>query len=224
MIAPKKIYCFWFGNTMSIDRKKCFKSIVANSGVKVILITEKNIDEYIHPDYPLHPGFSYLSATHKSDYLRSYFMHVYGGGYTDIKECCFDWNPYFDDLNTSDKLFNGSVEKRLEDIAYTPVSHAYKQLVVVCQFIFKPQTSFTKLWYDNTQKKMNEIYNRLIQYPGNYHPRAIFGGAHQDNGFKESKYPLEWNELLGRILHKLQYENIGKFLNTLPYPNTQNYR
>jgi hypothetical protein len=224
MIANKKIYCFWFGNAMSVDREKCFNSILANSGVEVILITENNISKYIHPDYPLHPGFFYLCSTKKSDYLKSYCMHIYGGGHSDIKQCDHNWSVYFDELNNSNKLFSGYAEKRPKDIAYTPVAHAYKELVGNGQFIFKPQTSFTKLWYDATQQKMNEIYDRLVANPGHYHPRAIFGGAHEAEGFKESKYPLEWNELMGRIFHKLQYENRGTYLNTLPYINMQNYR
>lgn len=220
----KALYCFWFGPSMSADRKRCFQSIIDNSGVTVVLVTESNLHSFILPEYPLHAGFKYLSVTHKSDYLRSYFMHLYGGGYSDIKQCDFNWSKYFDQLESSDKFFISSIEKCSEDIAYTPAQHAYKELVVMCQYIFKKQTSFTKLWYDETQKKMDVIYERLIDNPGTYHPRAIHGGVFQGDGFKNSKYPLEWNELLGRILHKIQYENRGTFLNDLPYPNVQNYR
>jgi hypothetical protein len=31
-----------------------------------------------------------------------------------------------------------------------------------------------------------------------------------------SNYPIEWNEMLGRIFHKICYENIDKLLSTLP--------
>ena len=70
---------------MSDKRKKCLDSIKQNIGVKVILITPNNLDKYILKDYPLHKSYKYLSEVHKSDYLRTYFMHHYGGGYTDIK-------------------------------------------------------------------------------------------------------------------------------------------
>lgn len=224
MIANKRIYCFWFGPAMSNNRKRCLDSMVHNSGVSVILVTESNLKDFLLPDYPLHPGFNYLSATHKSDYLRSYFMHLYGGGYSDIKQFNQSWNIYFDELNDSNKLFCGYPEKCSEHIVYTPAAYAYKELVGNGQFIFKPQTSFTKLWYEATQQKMNEIYDRLVANPGHYHPRAIFGGAFQADGFKESKYPLEWEDLMGKIFHKVQYENRGKCLNTLPYVNIENYR
>jgi hypothetical protein len=224
MLADKKIYCFWFGDPMSDNRKRCFESIVKNSGVEVVLITESNLKDYIHKEYPLHPGFSYLSATHKSDYLRSYVMHIYGGGYSDIKHCNFDWNFYIDELNESHKLFSGAMEKHACAISYLPAAHLYNKLVSTCQFIFKPQTKFTKLWYDNTQRRMDVIYPKLIQHPGHYHPRAVFGGAHQADGFKDSRYPLKWSELLGRIFLQLQYQNIETFLSTMPYPDTEKYR
>lgn len=220
----KVLYCFWFGPSMSDDRKKCFQSIIDNCGVPVVLVTEYNLHSFILAKYPLHPGFKYLSATHKSDYLRSYFMHVYGGAYSDIKQCNFNWNNYFEILQNSDKFFIGYQELLPIDIAYSPAASSYSELVGNGSFIFKKQTFFTKLWYDETQKKMDYIYKRLIDNPGTYHPRAICGGVFQGDGFKNSKYPLEWNELLGRIFHKIQYENRGTFLNNLPYPNVQNYR
>lgn len=151
-------------------------------------------------------------------------MHFYGGGYSDVKECQFDWNEYFNILENSDKAFIGYRELASTDIAYPPAESSYDSLVGNGSFIFKKQTDFTKLWYDETHEKMNEIYQTLVENPGTYHCRAVHGGVHQGEGFENSKYPLQWNELLGRIFHKLQYENKNTFLNSLPYPNTNNYR
>jgi hypothetical protein len=55
------------------------------------------------PEYPLHPAFKYLSYVHKSDYLRSYFMHFYGGGYADIKKYSSNnnWKECFNLLNSN---------------------------------------------------------------------------------------------------------------------------
>ena len=121
----KMIYCFWFGPEMSDDRKRCLQSLIDNSKVAVALVDESNLRNYILADYPIHPSWQYLSATHKSDYLRSYFMYHYGGGYTDIKFCDYDWNKYFDDLEFSDKQFTGYPESSPLDIAYVPVQHLY---------------------------------------------------------------------------------------------------
>ena len=51
----------------------------------MIFITEKNIDDYILKEYPLHPAFKYLTNIQKGDYMKAYMMNFYGGGYTDIK-------------------------------------------------------------------------------------------------------------------------------------------
>jgi hypothetical protein len=222
-MIDKIIYCFWFGEKMSFEREKCFQSILKNSGVTVKLITQNNLRDYI--TVPLHPGFEYLSATHKSDYLRSYFMYHYGGGYTDIKLCHYDWNKYFDLLSNSNKEFIGSRERAKKHIANYEVAREYQNLVTVINFIFKPKTNFAKIWYEKTQKLMDDKLSELIKNPGTYHPRAIFGGVHMElELFNESKYPFEWNELLGRILHRLQWEHFGVYLLDMPFPDQKGYR
>jgi hypothetical protein len=217
---PRVIFCFWFGNEMSENRAKCFSSIVETSGVDVKLITEKNLNQYILKDYPLHPEFNFLSAVHKSDYLRSYFMYFYGGGYTDIKMNSHLWEPYFVELENSDKDFIGSSETHPKHVCVDNIRDYYQNLVGPVKFIFKKNTIFGKLWFDATHQKMNDIYYNLKNNPGWYHPRAEKGGAQGISKdikiSNQTNYPLHWNELLGQIFHKLQFENQDKFLKTLP--------
>uniref|UniRef100_A0A6C0I4I0 Uncharacterized protein n=1 Tax=viral metagenome TaxID=1070528 RepID=A0A6C0I4I0_9ZZZZ len=81
------IYCFWTGdNKMSNARIECLNNLRTVSECNVLLITKDNLSNYILNDVPLHPSFNYLSETHKADYLRTYFMNFYGGGYSDIKQ------------------------------------------------------------------------------------------------------------------------------------------
>ena len=97
----KCIYTFWTGdNEMPENRKRCLYLIKKLSNVDVILITKDNLNQYILE--PLHPSYEYLSFTHRADYLRTYFMHFYGGGYSDIKETTGSWDKYFDILDSSD--------------------------------------------------------------------------------------------------------------------------
>jgi hypothetical protein len=196
-----------------------------NSGVKVILVTENNLSNFIIDEYPLHPGFEFLSSTHKSDYLRSYFMYHYGGGYTDIKNCTEDWNIYFEILDNSNKSFIGYQERRYKDIAYRPYREFFNELVGNGAFIFKPRTEFAKKWINETHIILDSRLELLTLNPGTYHPRAIYGGVQGlPDIFNESKYPLQWNEIMGRVFHKIQYENKDCFLNSLPYPDIKNYR
>jgi len=224
-MTPRILYCFWFGPGMSEDRNRCFESIKSKSGVDVRLITINNLQEYLLPDFPLHSGFNFLSDTHKSDYLRSYFMHCRGGGYTDIKQCHYDWNYYFDLLDNSDKEFIGCKQYTPKHIAYSPYKDYYDFLVGVNCFIFKKNTAFSKLWFETTNSVMDAKIIELVKNPGTYHHRAVTGGVQGLPGVhSSSEYPFLWNELLGRIFHKLQYENLGTFLYDLPFPDTTNYR
>jgi hypothetical protein len=219
----RRIFCFWFGDSMSANRSRCFDSIIENSQIPVILITESNLNQYIKDE--MHPGFDFLSATHKSDYLRSYFMYNYGGGYSDIKFCDHSWIPYFKKLENSEKFFNSFPEQSSKTVAYKPAKDYYYKLGGTSQYIFKKNTPFAKRWLDETNAKMDEIYLELVQNPGTYHPRAIKGGVHGEPGiFLDSKYPLEWNELLGRILHRIQLDYFDQFLLDMPFPNIKDYR
>lgn len=79
---------FWTNDKGEItpNRFRSLNQFKEISEVDVILITKDNLHEYILPENPLHPSYKYLSAVHRSDYLRTYFMHFYGGGYSDIKK------------------------------------------------------------------------------------------------------------------------------------------
>jgi hypothetical protein len=87
----------------------------ATAGVPVEVITEENLP--IHPEFPLHPAFPYLSATHKADYMRTYIMHVHGGGYSDIKEIRGSWVNGFESLQDPEIWIVGYPEAKPDDIA-----------------------------------------------------------------------------------------------------------
>ena len=141
---------------MSSDRTACLKSIQENSNVDVELINEKNLNQWSND---LHPGFEYLSSTHKSDYLRSYFMFHYGGGYTDIKRCEFDWNPYFKMLEESSYDFIGYHEVNKNDICIQELRHSFLSIAGPIQFIFKKNSNFAKEWFFETNTKLDNIFD-----------------------------------------------------------------
>lgn len=88
-------------NPMSNNRRRSITSLQAVAGVPVVLVTPENLPQFIQPNAPLHPAFEYLSLVHKSDYLRCYFMHHLGGGYSDIKPCRHNWLASFEQLEAS---------------------------------------------------------------------------------------------------------------------------
>jgi hypothetical protein len=210
-------------NEMSDNRKKCIELIKTNSNVKLELITPENISSWIKD--PLHESYDYLSLTHKADYLRAYLMKHYGSGYCDIKPVYFDWNPYFDILeNNSQFDFIGYSERHPDHIASDKeeIKWSYMSLCGCCHFIFKENTVFATKWLDKVHEILNFKKDKLQKYPGNYHPRAVTGGVHNpetEGIFLDSKYPLQWNEILGKILHQLMYESVGSFACGMPIVN-----
>ena len=93
------IYIFWTGeNEMSENRLKSIQQLKDVSGVELALVTPSNLSSYILKSAPLHESYTYLSETHKADYLRTCFMNFHGGGYSDIKKTTGSWIKAFDDI------------------------------------------------------------------------------------------------------------------------------
>ena len=208
--VPRKIFCFWTGsNEMSHQRKNAYDLLVKNAGVEVVLITPKNLKEYILPGNPLHPCFEYLSLVHKADYLRCYFMHHYGGGYSDIKGTRKNWDKLFDILEkNTDKWVVGYREigergvAPVEGLLGDAIRKHWHLLNGNCSYIFKPSTPFTHEWHAELHRRLDGFHGDLKLNPGN-----IMG----DN----PGYPISWTGILGDIFHPLCL----KYANRLIYAN-----
>lgn len=201
---------------MSFQRKECLAKLINQTGCKVILVTSSDLNKWIIPDAPLHPAFEYLSLTHKADYLRTYFMHFYGGGYSDIKAPSASWiNAFIDMEKDPTCLINGYHETGPWDVAYSPNKIDWKKLPGNGSYIVRPNTDFTRIWYDEMVKLLDEKLEKLKKHPAK---------DPQDCKEKGRGYPIEWNEMLGRIFHKhiLKYHKSLMF--TVPRPICQNYR
>lgn len=213
------IYCFWTGNNaMSENRKEAFEELKKNCGVELRLITPQNLEDYILPDFPLHKAYPYLSNVHKSDYLRCYFMHHYGGGYTDIKAHSNSWEETFQLFNKNDSWAIGYREvskgmtAQLPGILGIDIRENYSLLIGNGAYIFCPKTKFTFDWYTELHSRLDNFYENLKQNPGN-----IMG----DN----EGYPIKWTEILGEILHPLCLKYHKKLLHSeILLPDFSNYR
>jgi hypothetical protein len=193
MFGKMKLFCFWTGsNNMSEDRKLCLDSL-KNSKLEVILINKDNLNDYILSNHPLHEGFKFLSETHKAEYLRTYFMNFYGGGYSDIKYTDKSWIPSYNKLfSNKNKWCIGYQEVKpsfREDIFGDWKNNKHKA-IGNGMYIFKPNTPLTNEWYNTMMKKMDEILPNLKKYPSKS-PTQVYS--------KDYPYPLNWTELLGDI-------------------------
>jgi len=239
--AKNKIYCFWIKKKeLNPRRKECLESIIKYSEAEVELVTLHNLHKYILKDHPLHEGFKYLSSVHKSDYLRSYFMHFYGGGYSDLKETRNSWKQAFELLNSNDNLYaigypafipcRGIPNENLNRF----LNKNLKDLIGVEAFIFKKQTPLTLEWYNNVQLIMDASLDKLKQYPAQYTrdercdvihwggergTQALVHGTDKIVFRKDYFYPLTWEEIHGEIFHPLIYKYKNKISNILTAPH-----
>jgi hypothetical protein len=141
-------------------------------------------------------------------------MNFYGGGYSDIKMTTGSWNKHFDDLINSDKWICGYKEIN-GGVAYEPVQLYYDSLIGNCCYICKPQSPLTIEWYNEMIALLDSKLELLIKNPSSFP---------QDCAERGTGYPIEWNEMLGRIFHKVSYKYLDKIMNTLPILIFQNYR
>lgn len=196
--VEEKIYCFWTGdNPITPNRLKGLESMRENLGVPIEFLDRKGIEERILPEAPLHPGYKYLSAVHKSDYLRCYFMHHFGGGYADIKPYTKNnnWKQSFEYINRFPQIEIIGQHEEKNGIAIQSLrSDVNAEVFVACGWmICRPKSKFTREWYNRLLQKMDEKMELLKEKPAS----MPYGGG---------DYPIGWNELLGRIYHQLQHE------------------
>jgi len=205
----RTIYCFWTGsNEMSEQRKNSLEYLEHYTGCEVRCVYPEDIPSYIVEGHPLHPAYEYLSETHKADYLRTYLMNFHGGGYSDIKRPSGDWANAFDALDASDAWINGYPE-----IEGGAAFGAWQELIGNGAYICKPHTPLTEEWYSTMIALLDTKLEQLIQHPST-HPRDCS---------EHSEYPIGWNEMLGRIFHRVASKYKDKLLRTVPMPQCWSY-
>lgn len=217
------IYIFWTGdNEITPNRLEGIKSLEKVSGVEVKLITPKNLRDYIKKEDPLPEAYQYLSFVHRADYLRSYFMYHYGGGYADIKTYYKSWIPAFENLEKSDAFvigypevgFGGAANQDMESgFLKEDLKNYWSYLVGNGSYICRPHTRFTAEWHAEAKKRLIGLTDELRKHPA----LDPFGS--------NSDYPVKWSGLLGSIFHPLCLKYHDRLLKDKALmPSFKNYR
>lgn len=141
-------------------------------------------------------------------------MRFHGGGYSDIKKTKGSWIESFVKLKKSDNWIVGYKEHS-HGVAYPPFKKYWRELLGNGAYICKANTPFVIEWYNEMMKLMDEKYSELKKNPAKY-PQDC-----KENG---DGYPIEWNEMLGRIFHKILYKYRNKTSNILPMSIFRFYR
>jgi hypothetical protein len=216
-VIPHNIFCFWTGqNQMSEKRQQAIQTTEKTTQCHLVLVKQENLSDYLLPSQPLHPAYQYLSETHRADYLRTYFMHFYGGGYTDIKMQTGSWCQAFDIvINNGDCWVCGYPEVDRNGVAYVPIMDHWEKLVGNGAYICRPNTSLTREWYESMLALLDAKLPELQAHPSTFP---------QDCKETGSGYPIEWNEMLGRIFQRVAFAQIEHVVQSLPTPIFTDYR
>jgi hypothetical protein len=210
----RRLFVFWMGNNeMSVNRKNCLETIKQKSGLEMILVTRDNLETFVKiTGVALHNGYNLLAAIHKSDYLRSYFMHFFGGAYSDLKTHKESWVPEISKTMKNDSLFGCGMQ---EIRGGSPVGSLYNKtefLISNGGFFFKPRTNFTSQWYDSVQEEMDKLYLHLLKHPGTHLTREM-----------EPGYPVSWAQIQGVKFHPVVYQYRHHLSRNLPWISLSDY-
>jgi len=217
-IEPKRLFTFWTGtNEMSQNRKNCLEHLRNETGADVYLIDVYNYKDYILQIAPLHPAFQYLSETHKADYFRAYFMHFFGGGYSDIKYTTGSWVKSYEEMASSgnNKMICGYKEIGPHGVPVFDLRDHWEKFIGCGCYIAKPNTEFTRKWYSRMIEVLDRKFESLKQNPARYP---------QDCSEEGNGYPLLWAEILGLVFHRVCYEESDSISQSLPILLFHSYR
>jgi hypothetical protein len=217
----KTIYVFWTEpNELTPRRKNNLQILKDQCGVELKFLDHTTIQDYELPEYKFHEAYQYLSATAKSDYLRSYFMNFYGGAYCDIKRAEWNWNPYFDQLDISQHWIIGYRLRGETDLAVSPddvdianIKKSWNDLIGAGAMICKSKTPLTEYWFSLMSSILDAKLDKLKNNPA-AHVRDKLGWHGTNSG-----YPLRWAEIGPETFMRSCYIYRDKISHQLPCPN-----
>jgi len=223
------IWCFWYEGGMNENRIRSFELMKTNLGVPVCLVTKENMHEFILPDYPLHPAFQFLSDVHKSDYLRIYLLHHYGGAWHDIKPTQVNYSGVWDEFADPDVYFVGRAEikggpAKVFDREGKWMPDCWPDLVACGWWVGRPGTALSLEMFQNITLFLDENFDALKKYPAKTpfdKKKKSFFSRLPFLQIEEKGYPLEWT-VFGNIFHPLNYKYRSHVKNTLPFDKQYN--
>jgi FkbM family methyltransferase len=211
-VVPRTIFCLWTGpNALSPARQAALRTIP-----HARLVTPETLADYVLESEPLHPAYPLLSYTHRADYLRTYLMHFYGGGYADIKMQTGPWEAAFAAVEGDPAVLAcGYPEARPSHVAHPDYVASFAEIIGNGAYVFRPDSALTRRWYGECAAFLDSVLPRLRAHPA---------ASPQDCAELGGGYPIEWNQLLGRIFHPLVYAHRGSIRMLLREPCLSNYR
>jgi len=217
------VWCFWYEGRMNENRSRSFELMKSNLGVPLCLVTKENINEFLLPEYPLHPAFQFLSDVHKSDYMRIYLLHHYGGGWHDIKPTQVNFSRVWDEFSDPDVYFVGRPEikggpAKVFDEEGKWMPDYWTDLVGCGWWVGRPNTPLSTGMFYKINELLDENYEALKRYPAktpfDKKKKVHFEWLHFLS-IGNKGYPLPWT-VFGNIFHPLNFKYREHIKKTLP--------
>lgn len=198
ILEKRNVFLYWIGQEyklISILRNLIYLHSTNGIGYNIILITDKNINDYIEniPKY-----FYDLSPAHQADFVRVHVICDYGGIWLDSDTLVLDsLDSLFDIVENKDGFF-------IKENNY-----------ILCNGIFgsKPNTSLMKEWkktlidiLDNKKNTIewsdigcNMLHSMINSNANLFKNYKIFEGL-------DNLYPVNWNNCVTEFINK-PYDN-----------------
>lgn len=202
-MEQRTIFLYWIGQEyklIGILRQLIYLHSTNGKGYKVILITDKNIKEYVK-DIPSY--YDNMCPAHQADFVRVNVICEYGGIWLDSDTLVLDsLDTLFDYIENK----NGFFIKENNIILWNGIFGSKSNTPLMIEW----KTEMIKI-LDNNQGKINwsAIGCQLLQTmyninPGLYHDYNIFNGL-------DNMYPVNWNNCVTEFIDT-PYENYKTIL------------
>lgn len=224
---PFVLWCYWEGDDMSGNRLLSFNYLQRNIQVPICLITPRNLSNFIKKEHPLPESYPHLSIVHRSDYIRAYLLHHYGGAWHDVKATEVSYANVWEEFQNPDiwiigrpELPRGAAKVYTAEGKYIP-DH-YKKLIAVPSWVGRPYTEMSNDLLSGLEAILHQYADLLKKFPAR-HPRekrligrSLFHRLALKIKFiyqrRSLHYPLEWT-LFGNVFHPviLKYQEHVSF-------------
>lgn len=217
MYFPERVIrVFWTDATpISARRTYTLQALRTVTDAHVELYTTDTIPYLELPGTPFHAAYAYLSAVHRADFLRTYCMHHYGGGYSDLKVPTGSWKTAFDVLDQDPETWIVGYPEIEGGVGYAPCADKWRSFVGNCAYVCRAGSPLTQTWYDAMIQLLDTKLGQLAVNPAT-HPRS--------STESQPGYPIQWSEMLGRIFHRVLEPYLAHAKAVLPLPIFKDYQ
>lgn len=147
------------------------------------------------------------------------------GGWTDVKYCDYNWNPYFDLLDSHpDKIGIGTRIMVIENnrYVYHKEDYPHTNCISMSHFIFKKETELFKENLIRVERCLDEKFGELKKNPGSVHPLICKDNYQHEllpENLRNYPYSLKWLEI-SEIFHFVQTSYLDKIMHGMPIFHT----